>query len=330
MSILKVLMVLVFVLGFLSSFMAKQKPLSVHGNKPIPAKKYQRLLGVGIDVDWMSFAKVHKYYFYWRSKGVNIPSYFKKEGFSNVRIRISEDVVNNKTALKQLADVVNDCLKAGIIPIISYGAPELRKDPTNKTAQEHFVLWWTTVAKYFRNYSYLLSYDLLIESSGPIKSHPEVLNKVYSKTIKAIRKIDPHRIIIVTPAKVSSPFYLKYLNVSNDGYIMAEWHIYAGGPKHCTYNLSLIKNVIATAKNWSNKTKIPLWFGAWRPYWISKKNKTMPCSIKSIENFTKVMSKLLKKNKIPNDINADVLFFNIENLTWIPSRQPILEIVLDP
>jgi len=116
------------------------------GEKPITARQYEKLLGVGIDVDWMSFARVHSYYFYWRSKGVNIPEYFKKAGFSNVRIRVGADVVNNRTALIQLGEIVNDTLKAGLIPIITYTAPELRNDPTSEKAQEHFVLWWKTVA----------------------------------------------------------------------------------------------------------------------------------------------------------------------------------------
>ena len=207
---------------------AANQSLQFPGNEPITAQQYEKLLGVGIDVDWMSFARVHRYYFYWRSKGVEVPEYFKKAGFSNVRIRVEADVVNNRSALIQLGEIVNDTLSAGLIPIITYTAPELRNDPTSEKAQEHFVLWWKTVAEYFKGTSYLLSYDLLIESSGPIKSYPNVLNRVYAEAIKEIREIDPYRLVFVTPARVSSPFYLKYLNVTNDGYTLAEWHIYAG------------------------------------------------------------------------------------------------------
>ncbi|WP_457742606.1 hypothetical protein [Thermococcus sp.] len=70
----------------------------------------------------MTFARVH-HYFYWRSKGVNVPEYFKNEGFSNVGIRVGLDVVNNRTALIQLGEVVNDSLRTGIILIIIYTAP---------------------------------------------------------------------------------------------------------------------------------------------------------------------------------------------------------------
>ncbi|WP_099211281.1 glycoside hydrolase family 5 protein [Thermococcus henrietii] len=300
------------------------------GEEPITAQQYEKLLGVGIDVDWMSFARVHRYYFYWRSKGVNVPEYFKKAGFSNVRIRVEADVVNNKTALVQLGEIVNDTLKAGLIPIITYTAPELRNDPTSEKAQEHFILWWKTVAEYFKGTSYLLSYDLLIESSGPIKDYPNVLNKVYAQTIAEIRKIDPYRLVFVTPVRVSSPFYLNYLNVTNDGYTLAEWHVYAGGPKHCTYNMTLIESAINAALNWSKKTGIPTWVGAWRPFWFSKKDKSVQCPIQADEDFGKVMASALWNAGIPYDINADVWFFNIENLTWYQDRLPVLRVVLHP
>ena len=300
------------------------------GKEPITAQQYEKLLGVGIDVDWMSFARVHRYYFYWRSKGVNVPEYFKKAGFSNVRIRVEADVVNNRTALIQLGEIVNDTLKAGLIPIITYTAPELRNNPTSEKAQEHFVLWWKTVAEYFKGTSYLLSYDLLIESSGPIKSYPNVLNKVYAQTIAEIRKIDPYRLVFVTPARVSSPFYLKYLNVTNDGYTLAEWHIYAGGPKHCTYNMTLIESAINASLAWSKGTGIPTWVGAWRPFWFSKKDKSVQCPIQADVDFGKVMASALWNAGIPYDINADVWFFNIENLTWYRDRLPVLKAVLHP
>ena len=301
---------------------------------PITAEEYQEMLGVGINVDWMAFAWVNHYYFYWHSKGVSIPQYFKEEGFSNVRIRVGEDVVANRTALRQLGEIVNDTLKAGLIPIITYTAPELRENPTSKSAQEHFVEWWKAVAEYFRDYPHTLSYDLLIESSGPIKNHPEVLNEVYRETIREIREIDPYRLVFVTPPYTSSPFHLDELNVTNDGYILAEWHIYAGGPRGCTYNESYIEDAISSALSWSRKTGIPAWFGAWRPNSYPKKSGrdgVAPLCPMGLElNFTKAMVSALARAGIPYDINADTRFFNIENLTWYEDQREILEIILRP
>ncbi len=298
----------------------------------ITAVEYQKMLGVGINVDWITFTKVNHYYFYWRSRGVNVPQYFKEEGFSNVRIRVGVDVTKNRTALVQLGEIVNDTLKAGLIPIITYTAPELRENPTSEAAQEHFVEWWGTVAEYFRIYPYVLSYDLLIESSGQIKSHPEVLNEVYGRTIGEIRKIDPYRLVFVTPPYTSSPFYLSDLNVTNDGYTLTEWHIYASGPKGCTYNKSYIEKAISSALNWSRKTGIPTWFGAWRPNCYPKAGggNGPLCSMEVELNFSKAMVSALSKVEIPYDINSDVHFFDISSLRWYQSQEEVLGVILHP
>ncbi len=304
---------------------------NIQGREPITAKAYQRLLGVGIDVDWMSFNWVNHYYFQWRSRGVNVPEYFRREGFSNVRIRVSENVVTNKTALTQLGEVVNDTLKAGLVPVITYTAPELRVNPTSKSAQEHFVQWWKTVAHYFKGYPYILSYDLLIESSGNVKNYPGVLNRVYSQTIREIRAVDPYRIVFVTPADVSSPFCLNELNVTNDGYTLVEWHIYAGGPKYCTYNEGYIEEAVSAVLNWSKRTGIPTWLGAWRPTVyprISGRSPTPSCPVGLELAFSRAMVSALSKAGIPYDINADTRFFDIETLTWYPSEREVLEIIL--
>ncbi len=307
-------------------------PPTPRGGGPITAGQYQRILGVGINVDWMTFSWVNHYYFYWRSKGVNVPAYFKRKGFSNIRIRVSGDVTENKSVLVQLGEVVNDTLKAGLIPVITYTAKELRENPTSEAAQRHFILWWLTVARYFKSYPYTLSYDLLIESSGSIRNYPMILNKIYSRVIAGIRAIDPYRIIIVTPAGGSSPFYLNKLNVTNDDYILAEWHIYAGGPKGCIYNGSYIREAVAVALNWSARTGIPTWVGAWRPnvYPRACGRDCQPfCPLKVELSFSRAIVSALNKVGIPYDINADVRFFNIENLTWYNSQKEVLELIIN-
>ena len=260
-----------------------------------------------------------------------MPCYFRDVGFRNVRIRVGVDVVSNHSALIQLGIVVNDTLKAGLIPVITYTARDLRDYPENPRVQQQFLQWWLTVAEYFRNYPYNLSYDLLVESSGEIKNHPEILNKLYNELITEIRSIDPYRIIIVTPPWRSSPLHLDELNITNDGYIMAEWHIYAGGPKGCSFNMTYIEQSVQAALQWSRKTGVPTWMGAWRPNDYPKpsgKNPKPLCPLNLEENFTKTMVSYLTEANIPYDINSDTKFFNIENLTWYNTQRKILQIII--
>ncbi len=311
----------------------------IHENKPttaghITAKEYVKMLGVGINVDWMSFKRINEWYFYWRSKGVNIPLIFKRRGFRNVRIRVGVDVVNNPTALKELNEVVNDCLTAGIIPIIAYSAKELRENP-NQTAIRHFLEWWKVVAENFKGKDYRISFDLIIETSGKLKDYPK-LNELYNETINEIRKVDKYRIIIVTPPDVSSPFALNRLRVKWDPYIIAEWHIYAGGPKkECPscpiFNKTYIEAAVKTAEMWSRIHSVPTWMGAWRPNRYPKKhglniNGIYPMN--EVEKFASFMVSQLRKYGIPYDINSDAKFFNIEKLEWYPSQKRLLDIIL--
>ena len=116
--------------------------------------------------------------------------------------------------------------------------------------------------------------------------------------------------------------------MSNDEYIIAQWHIYAGGPRGCKYNTTYISSSIKTALAWSKNTGIPIWMGAWRPQYYMN-NESAACSFSLAENFTRVMSNSLRNSDIPYDINSDVHFFDIENLTWYPDMLPILRIIFE-
>ena len=318
----------------------REKPIRLL--EPITGCQYVKLLGVGINVDWLTFRKVHHYYFMWRGKGVNVAEVFRAKGFNNVRIRISGDVLSNKTIIKEIEEVVNDCLSAGLIPVITYTADEVRDDPESPWAQKHFIEWWVTVARALKDEPYTLSYDLIIESSHEIRNYPQILNKLYGETIKAIREIDKYRILILTSPNSSSPFNLNQLQIPRgDKYLIAEWHIYAGGP--CPkkgglqpYNKTLIVEAIKTAIGWSEKTGVPTWVGAWRPncypkHLIARWPDGAPkgtLTLNEALNFTKFMAGELRSNGISYDINADELFLNYSTLKWYSSQEQLLQAAL--
>ncbi len=311
---------------------------------PLTASEYVRLLGVGINVDWLTFRRVNEFYFMWRGEGINVPAVFRIAGFRNVRIRVSGDVVGNASLLREVREVVDDCLRAGLIPVLTYTADEVRVNPTDSEAQEHFIRWWATVAEALRDEPYTLSYDLMIESSHNIRDYPGILNKLYAGAIEAIRKVDKFRVIILTAPDSSSPFHLNELKLPEWGkYIIVEWHVYAGGP--CPkkgvkepYNKTLIREAIAAALNWSERTGVPTWVGAWRPncYLKHGKQKLPDGAPEGILpeaealNFTRFMAEELRRAGIPYDINADELFLNYETLNWYPSQERILEAALNP
>jgi hypothetical protein len=68
-----------------------------------------------------------------------------------------------------------------------------------------------------------LAYDLVIETGKNIKDKPDVLNEFYRKAVAVIRKIDPERIIFLTPCQTSHPECLDKLWIPKDPYVMVEF-----------------------------------------------------------------------------------------------------------
>lgn len=307
------------------------------------AASYIAGLRVGINVDWLSYRWVTRLYLYWRSRGVSIPALFREKGFDHVRIRVSIDVVGNETALRLVRTVVEDCLTANITPIIVYTAPELRSNPLSPSAQRHFLEWWRTLAEALRGEPPRLAYELLVETSGGLRDKPRLVNRLYNEAIAEIRRIDPHRVVIVTaPANRSSPFSLPLLRLPRDPWLAAEWHIYAGGPRpgpHPVYNATLIREAAAFAANWSRETGIPVWMGAWRPNnyprAAGRHAPRLPDGapaglfpVDEVLGFTRLMVKTLCSEGIPFAVNADTKFFDYQGLRWYPSQEPLLRIIL--
>ncbi len=324
---------------------------------PLAPTQYQKMLRVGMDVDWaktrsgrVAAMKAHK-------RGINVPALFKARGFDHVRIRIREDVLDTKPSaitqrrlLDEITILVNDCLKAGITPILAYRLDALKHDPNNNKILAHEVVWWKTIATRFRGYSYQLAYDLVIEPAKKIKKYNDRLNLYYKKANKVIHSIDPKRIVIVAANKISNPYELKNLIVPTPSdYVMAEWHFYAAGlklnhPKKqwttgTAFEKKLIDDKIKVALDWSRHTGIKTWVGAWMPTNYNKKGtRNRKASDGSPDggdhvmaeqiHFATYMSRSLQRAGIPFAINSDTKYFNRETNQWYPSKKHLLDVIL--
>jgi len=288
-------------------------------NYPFTNYQYQKILGVGIDTDWANQPKEIRYY---TSK---IPKDFKKKGFNTVRLRIDfyicrKDKYNpkieiikkrpysDKKYLNIIKRTVNDSLKNHLNVVLSYGACEYKENPSPKN-EKILLNHWRILAKTFKNYPFTLSYDLIIEPGRKLNRKYKLLNNFYKKAYKEIRKIDKKRIIMWAPTRRSNPRFLsKTWYPKNDKYIMAEWHMYAAGPKPDYKRVIPLKTKIAY--KWSIKHNIPTWVGAWMP---GNYNHGNTYSINEQIKFSKYMIKYLKQYHIPFAINADKQFYNIKD-----------------
>lgn len=298
-----------------------------YSDEAIKPQDYVKLLGKGIDVDWSKTAKGKEYYNEQTVKD------FKQLGVSHVRIRISDDA--NEELLTELDKQVSDCLVSGIVPIIAYQADEFKNKPDEKNI-EKVVEWWKTVAERYKNYSHLLSFDLIIEPSDALNNQPEKLNEIYERIVNEIRKTNEDRIIMIAPRVRSDAEYLKELKIpsNNNGYLMAEWHFYAAGPSKTNAKKlwtigtekeqKLINDKINTAVAWSKETGIPIWVGAWMP---GNYNDENDYSIDEQVQFAKYMTEQLDEAGIPFAVNSDTKFYDRETNTWIEKMKPVFQAI---
>lgn len=308
--------------------------------KPIEAKKtsdysggviepwdYVKLLGKGMDVDWSKTEQGRKAY---NEKAVKD---FKEAGVTHVRLRIADRAT--KELLQGLDKQIDDCLENGVIPIIAYQADEFKKEPNDANIQE-VVEWWKTVAERYKNYSHLLTFDLLIEATDSLNKQPEKLNEIYEKIVTEVRKTNKTRIIMISPRLRSDADYLKELKIpsQHNGYLMAEWHFYASGPSKTNERKlwttgndkekKLITDKINTALAWQKETGVPTWVGAWM---AGNYNDGNDYSVKEQVDFAKYMSEQLDKAEIPYAVNSDTKFYDREANKWIDEMQPVFQVI---
>lgn len=292
-------------------------------NDDITPWKYQSMLGRGMDVDWSKTKQGTENY----NEQTVID--FASAGVSHVRIRIADDISNE--LLESLDKQINDCLNHGIIPIIAYQADDFKNDPSEENTA-NAVNWWKTVAERYKDYSKLLSFDLLIEASDSINKQPDKLNEYYERAVTEIRKTNPERIIFISPIVRSDPAYLSELKIPTDhnGYLMAEWHFYAAGPSKTNdkklwttgtdEEKALITDKINTALKWQEETGIPTWVGAWM---AGNYNDGDDYSVKEQVVFATFMTESLDNAGIPFAVNSDTKFYDREKNKWIGKMEPL-------
>ncbi len=288
---------------------------------------YVKKLGRGMDVDWSKTKDGRKYYNEQTVKD------FKNAGVSHVRIRIADKATEE--LLEGLDKQIKDCLKNGIIPVIAYQANEFKNEPNEKNIQA-VVNWWGTVAKRYKDYAPLLSFDLLIEATDALNKQPEKLNEIYERLVTEIRETNPNRIIIISPRLRSDAQYLKELKIptKHNGYLMAEWHFYASGPSKTNERKlwtigtdeekKLINDKINEALLWQKQTGIPTWVGAWMP---GNYNDGNDYSIEEQVIFAKYMTMQLSQAQIPFAVNSDTKYYDRENNKWIKKMIPVFNTI---
>lgn len=118
---------------------------------------------------------------------------------------------------------------------------DLTTDPASHRAR--FVAVWEKIAAHYQEWPPGLFLELLNEPRDKLTT--AAANPIYAETIAAIRKIDPQRIIVVSPGNWGSPSELDQLRLpDDDDRIAVTVHCYA--PFHFTHQ----------GANWVNLTAL--------------------------------------------------------------------------
>lgn len=79
--------------------------------------------------------------------------------------------------------------------------------------------FYVNLTKAFLGNSYKICFNIWVQISGKFKTDYLGVNRIYKNITREVRKIDPYRILVISPVSISDPSYLKYLIVpDNDIY----------------------------------------------------------------------------------------------------------------
>lgn len=122
----------------------------------------------------------------------------KAAGFSSVRIVFEANLSGNDVtseSLVTLRTIIDECLSAGLIPVLDYHYTQWDTYTTEKGAI--FVVDWAAIASVFDDYAYD---ELVFElSNEPNTVSAAIWNTLASDLVTAIRGQDADRIIMLSP-----------------------------------------------------------------------------------------------------------------------------------
>lgn len=315
---------------------------------------YRQVIKQGFATNWFKTAEpLSKYH------AKNIEDIYLK-GFRNVRLRSRADLysppynsIDFAWFLGNLTVVVDKCLETGVAPIISWIHHHAEANASEEDRQ-NYVAWWTAVARHLRHRHYALSFNLftelgLDECGGKKPSCNESLrlrtdkyNRWTSDVVAAIRGTggkNARRILILgSPGKTGKDLHKIDENIyKDDGYMLAEWHMYASGPnkkdegqKYWSGNgerkgRDNVEKAIKEATNFSESHGLLTYLGAWMP----ADNKAGSLKQREVINFARFFVRKLKENQIPWSLNVLDRYYDTRNSQWIKKKQDIAGRMLD-
>ena len=132
----------------------------------------------------------------------------KAMGLNHVRLPILHDLIDEPGGMDRLKTAIAIARKAGLYVVLDmHGCPGGQSNEHHTGKENRNRLWfdveniaemerkWTTLATAFRNDPTVAVYDIMNEPMGA--PNPAMLHLVYDRVIRAIRKVDPTKVVLV-------------------------------------------------------------------------------------------------------------------------------------
>jgi endoglucanase len=106
---------------------------------------------------------------------------------------------------------------------------------TDPAAQDNFIRLWVEISGHLKKYPVdRVAYELMNE---PVAGDPEDWNQLIAKAVKAIRQLEPGRILVIGPNRWQTPENFPFLKIPpNDPNIILSLHTYS--PLFFTHHLA--------------------------------------------------------------------------------------------
>ena len=333
--------------------------LEVDFSQPVVAADYHQIIKEGFATNYFKSSFALRNRFKYNSK--NIQDIYDK-GFRNVRLRVRPRIFSITTTyadsieftwfLGNLTMVVDDCIRVGVAPIISW---ENHVAEANATEAERvfFLEFWRLVAETLRDRNYHLSFNIFTElgvdfckndCDQSLRTNITKYNEWTRAAVNTIRSAggkNAKRIIILgAPQKTSENLALIDPSIyRTDPHMLVEWHFYAGGPNKNYVTIrstgqvreskrfwsgngtdsqrQVLRDFISKAENFTEHGGLKGYFGAWMP----KDNIQGNLTQQEVVNFARFFVHELKIKKIPWSLNVLDDYYDTVNSEWITGTQ---------
>jgi endoglucanase len=155
----------------------------------------------------------------------------KHEGFDHVRIPIgwqyyvgpAPDYTISPEIFSRVDFAVTNALAAGLAVIINiHDFNELDKNPDATT--DEFLRIWEQIARHYKKFPGQLAFEL--DNEPHANATTAVMNPIYARVIREIRRTDRHRTLFVEPGDWGSITQLKNLVLPPDNNVIVSVHSY--------------------------------------------------------------------------------------------------------